>query len=249
MDDTYLVRLGRMAYQEAWDLQRATGAAVERGSLPDTVLLVEHPPVYTVGRGARGSLENLLWDEDRRRAEGIELHMVDRGGDITYHGPGQLVGYPILDLTRHGQDIHRYLRLLEDAVMRTLARFGIEAERMPPHTGVFIGQDKIAAIGVKAANWITQHGFALNVDPRLQHFTGIIPCGLGDKGVTSMAQVLGRPVALEAVMPVVEQELGAVFGFRYRAMDVDALRIAASSADREVREPSRVAVRAPKTAG
>ena len=235
--DTHLVHLGRMPYREAWDLQRATGSAVERGVLPDTILLVEHPPVYTVGRGARGSLQNLLWDEDKRQSEGIELHMVDRGGDITYHGPGQLVGYPILDLRRHGQDIHGYLRALEEAVMRTLARFGIDSERMAPHTGVFVGSDKIAAIGVKAANWVTQHGFALNVDPCLRHFTGIIPCGLGDKGVTSMARVLERPIALSEAMPVVEQELGAVFGFRYRPLDVDALRAAISGAESAPHKP------------
>ncbi len=221
--ETYLVHLGHMAYQEAWDLQRQVGAGVKSGVFPDTVLLVEHPPVYTVGRSAHDSLQNLLWDDERRRTEGIDLYMVDRGGDITYHGPGQLVGYPIIDLTRHGRDLHRYLRRLEESIIAALQYFGIDAVCKPPHTGVWIDQEKVAAIGVKASHWITQHGFALNVNPRLEHFAGIVPCGISDKGVTSMARMLGRPVDLGEVIPVMERELARTFGFEYREVDLEAL--------------------------
>jgi lipoyl(octanoyl) transferase len=218
-----LVHLGRMGYQEAWDLQRRVGDAVGSGALSDTVLLVEHPPVYTVGRSAHGSLENLLWDEHRRSEEGISLFMVDRGGDITYHGPGQLVGYPILDLNRHGKDLLQYLRRLERALIKVLARFDIAGMQDPPHTGVWVGGEKVAAIGVKASQWISQHGFALNVDPDLAHFTGIIPCGIHDKGVTSMARILGRHVAIDEVMPVVEEELAREFVFEWEPARLEEL--------------------------
>ncbi len=216
MAEANLVQLGRMSYQEAWNLQRRVGEGVGSGALLDTVLLVEHPPVYTVGRSAHGSLENLLWDEKRRQAEGIDLFMVDRGGDITYHGPGQLVGYPILNLSHHGKDLHRYLRFLEESLIRALQHFGIWAGRMPPHTGVWVGDEKVAAIGVKASHWITQHGFALNVSPQLEHFLGIVPCGIEDKGVTSMERLLGRQVSLQEVTPMVVEQLARVFEFQFR---------------------------------
>lgn len=227
--ETFLVHLGRMPYKDAWDLQRQVGESVLSGNLPDTVLLVEHPPVYTVGRSAHGSLDNLLWDDAQRQAEGIELYMVDRGGDITYHGPGQLVGYPILDLNRHGRDLHQYLRRLEESIIAVLSEFDITAERMPPHTGVWVGNEKVAAIGVKASQWITQHGFALNVNPRLEHFSGIVPCGINDKGVTSMARLLNRAVDLNDVMPVVERRLAKTFGFAYREVELEALTGAAAA--------------------
>lgn len=223
MSDANLVHLGRMEYQQAWDLQRRVGEEVGRGTLSDTILMVEHPPVYTVGRSAHGSLANLLWDDERRRQEGIDLIMVDRGGDITYHGPGQLVGYPVLNLTRHGQDLHQYLRRLESAIIKSLAHWGVDAYQLPPHTGVWVGDEKVAAIGVKASQWITQHGFALNVNPDLTHFSGIVPCGIGDKGVTSMERLLGRDVALKDVMPVVEDELAREFGFHYQPLEYKVL--------------------------
>lgn len=206
----YVVDLGSMAYEPAWELQRQVGRQVGLGQLPDVIMLVEHPPVYTLGRAARGSHENLVWDAARREQEGITFVEVDRGGDVTYHGPGQLVGYPILDLNRHGRDLHHYLRDLEEALIRALAEFGIDAGRMPPHTGVWVGSEKVAAIGVKASKWITQHGFALNVDPDLDHFAGIIPCGIQDKGVTSMRKLLGVPLTLDEVKPAVVRHLSEV---------------------------------------
>ena len=223
MKETYLVHLGRMPYQEAWDLQRQVGDGIRAGQLPDTFLLVEHPPVYTVGRGARGALTNLLWDEARRQAEGITLFQVDRGGDITYHGPGQLVGYPIINLNGYGRDLHGYLRRLEEALIGALGEFSITADRLAPHTGVWVGEEKIAAIGVKASHWITQHGFALNVEPNLEHFMGIIPCGIQDKGVTSMSRLLKRPISLKEVEPVVERHLARVFGFNFQFVDYPKL--------------------------
>jgi len=228
MPTAWTVDLGSMAYRPAWDLQRRVGQKVLDGEWPDVLLTVEHPPVYTVGRAAHGTLTNLLWDEAHLQAEGIEVFQVDRGGDITYHGPGQLVGYPILNLNRYGRDLHLYLRRLEDALIRALLVFGIEAGRMPPHTGVWVGDEKIAAIGVKASRWVTQHGFALNVDPNLAHFSGIIPCGIQDKGVTSMRRLLDRPVTLAEVRPVVLEKLAEVFSLTLTPKTLSELEMSAA---------------------
>ena len=210
MRDGLLVDLGRMPYRPAWDLQRRVGNAVLEEKIPDTVLLVEHTPVYTLGRAAHGQFTNLVWDDVTLLKEGIELVEVDRGGDITYHGPGQLVGYPIVHLGAYDNDLHRYLRLLEEALIMALGLSGISATRVPPHTGVWVGDEKIAAIGVKASRGITQHGFALNINPNLDHFRGIIPCGIRDKGVTSMQALLGELKTLEAMKSLVIQCLGEV---------------------------------------
>ncbi len=210
MRDAWAVDLGRMPYRPAWDLQRKVGAAVLDGRIPDTVLLVEHTPVYTLGRAAHGQFTNLVWDPDHLAQEGIDVVEVDRGGDITYHGPGQLVGYPILHLSAYDNDLHRYLRNLEQALINALGGFHIAAMRVPPHTGVWVGDEKIAAIGVKASQSITQHGFALNVNPNLSHFTGIIPCGIRDKGVTSMAALLNEAPTIEQVKSPVQSSLADV---------------------------------------
>jgi lipoyl(octanoyl) transferase len=220
----WCVDLGRMEYGEAWEWQRRVHALVRDGLAPDTLLLVEHPPVYTIGRGAMGSRANVLWSDAEREHHGIALYEVDRGGDVTYHGPGQQVGYPILRLDRHGHDLLVYLRDLEEAFIRLLAEFDIRAERIPPHTGVWVGADKIVAIGVKASKGVTMHGFAFNVDPDLGHFAGIIPCGIRGKGVTSLAALLGRPVTLEAVRPLVLKHLGAVLGCTWAPVDLGRLR-------------------------
>lgn len=214
---------GRMPYGTAWELQHEVGARVRAGLIPDTLIMVEHPPVYTVGRGARGSLDNLLWDDAKRASEGIELYQVDRGGDITYHGPGQLVGYPILDLHHYDRDIHGYLRKIEETLIRTVAALGVVAGRLPPHTGVWVGDEKLVAIGVKASHWITQHGFALNVEPNLSHFTGIIPCGIEDKGVTSLAKLLGRHVSLSEVRPHLEKAFSDIFQATLQQVDEEEL--------------------------
>lgn len=211
---------GTVAYDVAWERQKALVEAVRRDSAESTLLLLEHPPTYTFGR--RGKLDNLLYDAADLAREGITVHWVDRGGDVTYHGPGQLVGYPIVDLRRLQKrdtpDVHRYLRDLEQTLIDALAGFGVAARRFPGYTGVWVdgahdGEPaKIAAIGVKVSgDGITSHGFALNIDPNLAHFAGIIPCGITDHGVTSLAQVTGRPVSVTDVVPHVAAAFAAVF--------------------------------------
>ena len=218
-----VVDLGRMPYRPAWELQRRVSQAVSEEKIPDTVLLVEHTPVYTLGRAAHGQFTNLVWDDATLLAEGIELVEVDRGGDITYHGPGQLVGYPIVHLGAYDNDLHRYLRLLEEAIIMALGLCGIDAIRVPPHTGVWVGDEKIAAIGVKASRGITQHGFALNIHPDLDHFRGIIPCGIRDKGVTSMQALLPTPQTLAAMKPLVVQCLGQVLNLTLERQPLNQL--------------------------
>jgi lipoate-protein ligase B len=167
------------------------------------IYLLEHPPVYTIGRA--GGEHNVLIDEVQLKQLGISLYEVDRGGDVTYHGPGQLVGYPILPLTRWGNDVRKYIRMLEEVVIRLLRGYGIASGRIEGLSGVWVGQEKICAIGVKASrdregkSFITSHGFALNVQPNLDHFTHIVPCGIVDKGVTSMQRVLGRVLPMDEI--------------------------------------------------
>jgi lipoate-protein ligase B len=183
-------------------------AAEERAYL----LLVEHePPVITLGRGARAA--NVTASRDRLRREGIEICESSRGGDVTYHGPGQIVGYPILRLDLHGRDIHRYLRELEEVLIRVLARLGLEGRREKGQTGVWVGSDKVAAIGVAVTRWVTYHGFAPNVAPNLDHFGLIVPCGIRDAGVTSLERLLARLVTVAEVKPLLVECMVEVFGF------------------------------------
>ncbi len=178
-----------MPYAEALALQReAAMARLAGGIADDLLLLVEHPPVITLGRSAK--LGNLLASPDLLAARGVELFEVERGGDVTFHGPGQLVGYPIVDLTRHRQDLHWYLRQLEEVMIRSLAASGIEARRNPGKTGVWVGDRKIASIGVHARQWVTWHGFALNVTTDLSYFDLMVPCGIQDVTMTSVEREL-----------------------------------------------------------
>ena len=194
----YLVRdLGRLPYREAWDEQRRTHAAVADGLEPPTLLLVEHPPVITFGR--KGGHEHLLVAEAEVRARGFDLVDVERGGDVTYHGPGQLVGYPILPIGRRVRD---YLRAVEAVMVATFARFGLETAGSPGCAGVWLGDEKLVAIGVAVKRHVSFHGFAMNVHTDLAHFDAIVPCGLHDKGVTSLSRALGRHVSLDEVRPV-----------------------------------------------
>lgn len=202
-----LRRLGRIGYEEAFELQRQLVAARKQGSIPDQFLLLEHPHSITLGRN--GHMENLLASEEVLRRSGISFHPTDRGGDITYHGPGQLVGYPILDLREWKRDVGAYARGLEQVLIDTLAEFGIEAGRIPKLTGVWVGERKIAALGVHLSRWVTSHGFALNVNTDLSYFQYIVPCGL-TKPVTSMAQ-LGVNTNLEDVSKIVAEHFGRVF--------------------------------------
>lgn len=224
-------RLGLVDYAEAWELQKRLVADRADGHCGDTLLLLEHPHTYTLGRS--GKIEHLLMSEAERQARGVSVHWVDRGGDITYHGPGQLVGYPIIAVvshTVHGvesstqrdripqTDYVRYLRDIEEVLIRALAAFGVRGERAPGYTGVWVGEEKIAAIGVKVnARGISSHGFALNVCTDLSYFAGIIPCGIQCRGVTSLDRLLGRPVTINEVAEAVVASFGEVFGFEMRA--------------------------------
>jgi lipoyl(octanoyl) transferase len=227
--------LGLMNYKEAWDYQEtllqenvrlktaanATAIPTDRPvlepSLPtiNYLLFVEHPPVYTLGKS--GNLENVLINEDERRQQGIEFFHTNRGGDITFHGPEQIVGYPILDLEKFYTDIGRYLRELEEVIILTLAEYGITAGRSPGETGVWIDaaikgkERKICAMGVRCSRWVTMHGFALNVNTDLNYFNHIIPCGIQNKKVTSIKQELGKTVDMEEVKEKLKRNFSRVF--------------------------------------
>jgi lipoyl(octanoyl) transferase len=196
--------LGRLPYKMAWDRQLDVA---EKGF--DTLILVEHPPVLTLG--ASFHEENLLHPREWYEANGVAIHETDRGGDVTFHGPGQLVIYPIFDVSRHGKDLHKWLRDLEETMIRTLAHFGLTGRRFPPHTGAWIGDRKVAAIGIKVRRWISLHGIALNCDNDLGIFDEFVPCGIHDYGVTSISAEIGRNVGVEEVKPVVVQAFRQVF--------------------------------------
>ena len=205
--------LGRLPYAEAWDLQKAFwDGRVTGRSQDDYLLLLEHPHTYTVGRNGDGS--NLLIPEEELAAIGAELHHVDRGGDITYHGPGQLVGYPIFEVPRlpNGFDMVGHVRRIEAAIIAALADLGIDAWPEDGFTGVWAEQGKVAAIGVRVARGVSMHGFAINVDPNLDYFNRIIPCGISDRPVTSVTEILGRTVSIEEVVEALLPHIAAVFG-------------------------------------
>ncbi len=207
------ISLGEISYQPALDLQQALRQERIADQRPDTLLLLEHPPVLTLGRKARE--EDILVDTEALRSRGVDIVRIDRGGDVTYHGPGQLVGYLIFHLSVTRGSIKRFVYLLEESLIRTLREFGIEADRNPLHRGVWIGQEKIAALGLSVSRQVTMHGFALNVRPDLSHFRWIIPCGIRDAGVTSMERILKRPITVEEVKPVALHAIADTFGFSY----------------------------------
>jgi len=208
-------RLGRIDYQEALDLQKALVEERRAGRIGDTLLLLEHPPVITLGVKTRRGPSHIVASADRLVEEGVTVHETGRGGDVTYHGPGQLVGYPIFDLKPDRCDVHRYVRDLEEVLIRAVRTFGVEARRVKGLTGVWVGQpgreDKLAAIGVRISRWITSHGFALNVGGDLRHFELIVPCGITDRGVTSLERLLGRPVPMPDVEAAIVEGVGSVF--------------------------------------
>ena len=212
-------RLGLVPYPEAWALQNRLADARRAGLAPDTLILLEHPHTYTIGRS--GTRDHVFLTESELAARGITCLDVDRGGDVTYHGPGQLVGYSIFDLGSQ-PDVGRYLRNLEDCLIETLVDFGIAAGRLSGYTGVWIGDRKIAAIGVKVSQGVTTHGFALNVSTDLSLFTHILPCGIPDKGVTSMALEVGRAPA----MTEVEARVMAHFSNRFAVPETIAAHVA-----------------------
>jgi lipoate-protein ligase B len=218
--------LGRVDYPAAWSWQRELFLARLEGDIEDTVMLLEHPPTYTLGR--RASEEDLVYDSPERVARGISLYNVDRGGRATYHGPGQLVGYPILALGER-YDVVAYLRQLEEALIRTAADLGVEAHRDPEHTGVWVGSNKIGAIGVKITRGITMHGFAFNVTTDLDMFRGIVPCGLQDRWVTSIAAESGTAHSVKEVGALAANHVADVFSRGLAWVHPDTLRARGSA--------------------
>jgi lipoyl(octanoyl) transferase len=205
----HVEHLGLVDYADSLCLQRERVAARKAGVTPDTLLLLEHPHVYTLGRNAKK--DNILLSTEQLAARGAQVFEIDRGGDVTYHGPGQLVGYPILDLTQHRRDIAWYMRSLEEVLIAVARDYGIEAGRLAGAPGVWVGNDKLAAMGVHISRWVTSHGFALNVNTDLRYFDWIVPCGLRDKGVTSLQKLLGRRVDMDEVIERVVCHFGEVF--------------------------------------
>jgi len=210
MQTLHTTYLGLTRYQAAWDLQKKLFDLRVAGEIGDILLLNEHAPVYTLGKS--GDDNHLLAGKADLEQQGIDLHHIDRGGDVTFHGPGQLVGYPIMNIAGERADVHQYLRTIEEVIIRTLAGYGIAGTRDSDFTGVWVGNNKIAAIGIKVAHWVTMHGFALNVNTDLTYFDRIIPCGIFHKGVTSMERLLGRTIPLEDIAGQIIIHSGEIFG-------------------------------------
>ena len=230
MNSCYIVDIGLVGYAEAWELQKRLVAARKAGAIADVLLLCEHPHVITLGRN--GKREHLLASEQVLRQKGVEFHSSDRGGDITYHGPGQLVGYPILNLGAIRKDVVWYVRMLEELMIRVTAEFGITSERVAGKTGIWVRgtnnlnapgvtEEKLGAIGVHISRWVTSHGFAYNVSTDLRYFDLIVPCGITGRKATSLEKILERAVTrMETVQPVL-RNFGEVFGLEMRETSRD----------------------------
>lgn len=232
MKSYYIVDLGLIGYAEAWELQKRLVTARKYGAIGDVLLLCEHPHVITLGRN--GKREHLLASEQVLRQKGVEFHSSDRGGDITYHGPGQLVGYPILNLAAIRKDVVWYVRMLEEVMIRATTEFGITAERVAGKTGIWVRgtndpnvpgatEEKLGAIGVHISRWVTSHGFAYNVSTDLRYFDLIVPCGIAGRKTTSLEKILGRAVTRKEVVQPVVRNFGEVFGLDVREMSRDDL--------------------------
>ncbi len=245
MKDLLVVDLGLAEYGAAWELQRRVAAARKAAAIPDVLLLCEHPHVITLGRS--GKISNLRAPDHLLRQVGVSFFVTNRGGDITYHGPGQLVGYPILNLAEIRRDVGWYVRSLEEAMIRATAEFGVASKRVPGCTGVWVNvpagaaeknevkevkeakeckdEEKLAAIGVHLSRWVTSHGFAYNVSTNLRYFDLIVPCGIAGKRATSLEKLLGRRVELAETAPRIAARLGEIFGFVPRACGRDELEL------------------------
>jgi lipoyl(octanoyl) transferase len=243
MKELVVIDLGLVEYGAAWELQRRVATARKAGAIPDVLLLCEHPHVITLGRS--GKISNLRAPDQMLRRMGVSFFETNRGGDITYHGPGQLVGYPILNLAEIRRDVAWYVRSLEEAMIRATAEFGIASTRVPRRTGVWVDvrarsaagnevkeikeveevkdEEKLAAIGVHLSRWVTSHGFAYNVSTDLRYFELIVPCGIAGKRATSLQKLLGRRVEMAVVAPLIAARLGEIFGLDPRASGRDAL--------------------------
>jgi lipoyl(octanoyl) transferase len=209
-------RLGVVSYADALALQQTLVEDRKAGRIPDQLLLLQHPPVITLGVKNRHDRSHIVATEDALEQEGVAVFETGRGGDVTYHGPGQLVGYPIISLKPDRCDVHRYVRDLEQVLIQTAAAFGVVAGRIPGLTGAWVGDDKLAAIGVRISRWVTSHGFAFNVNTDLSHFDLIVPCGIADRGVTSIERLLGHPIQLDRVELAAIEAFLDVFGGRLR---------------------------------
>ena len=205
MSQLNVITKGLVPYETAWEFQRELHAQRLAGHIPDTLVLLEHPPVYTFGKNSDRS--NLIDPQD------AEVIQSDRGGDITWHGPGQLVGYPIINLEDHKKSVSWYMRNLEEVIINTLNQFEISGDRISGMTGVWVGNQKVCAMGVRLSHWVTMHGFALNVGPDMSYFNGMIPCGIKGKGVVSMKELLGNEIHVKDVIPPLSQAFRSVCGF------------------------------------
>lgn len=203
--------LGFIDYKEAWDLQKEIFSKRVSCEVEDCLLLLEHPNTYTLGKTAHR--KNLKGSEEYLKKNNISVYDIDRGGDITYHGPGQIVGYPIIDLNNWYKDTHKYLRALEEVIIKTCSEYGLNCDRNLKHTGVWIGDKKIAAIGIKVSRWITMHGFAFNVNTDLNLFNGIIPCGIQDKSVTSLSKELNSEISIQEVKDKLLNNFSTFFNY------------------------------------
>lgn len=219
----WVVRAGTMEYGVALSLQRTLLAARRSGLIDNVLLILEHPPTYTIGRRLRAG-EHLLYGEEALRDRGIRVYETDRGGDITCHGPGQLVGYTIFDIAAWYQDVYRYLRDIEAVIIGCLGDFGIEGHRLEGITGVWVEGRKVAALGIRVSWWVAMHGFSVNVRPDLSLYEGIVPCGIADREVTSMERILGRPVSMDEVQKSLLRNLDDVFGMEFEEMSLPELK-------------------------
>jgi lipoyl(octanoyl) transferase len=215
----YWLELGIEEYGKIFQLQKRLNEARRRGDIPDIILLLEHWPCFTIGR--KGGRDHILVSEQLLDDEGIRVYETDRGGDITYHGPGQLVCYPILDLNEYGSDVHAYAHRLEETVIRTLESFGIPAARKEGYPGVWVDDAKIGAEGIGIRHWVTMHGVSLNVCPELRHFSFIVPCGISRWGVTSMKELLCLPVDIELVRREMRRQVSDIFGLILEDMKME----------------------------
>lgn len=213
--------LGRKPFAEAWELQKQLVLQRQADEIPDCLLLVEHPPVYTLGKG--GKAEHLLVDRQQLEQLGAEFVPIDRGGDITFHGPGQLVAYPILNLREYHLDVHQYLRALEEVTIQALTAYGVAAGRLDGLTGVWVDGAKIAAIGVRLSRWVSMHGIAVNVAPDLSYFRHIIPCGLAARPVTSLEKITGKKISIEEFSKIFIEAFEKVFGVKLQPVSAATL--------------------------
>jgi lipoyl(octanoyl) transferase len=208
-----LLDLGALGYLECWARQKEIVAKIQADESPETLVFVEHPAVYTLGASFHES--NFLFDRDEYARRGVDIQSTDRGGDITYHGPNQLVIYPLFDIRRHGKDLHKWLRDLEETIIQVAQAYGLEGKRSPVNTGVWVGVNKVAAIGIKVSRWVSLHGIALNCNNDLTPFEWIVPCGIEGYGVTSLSKELGRDVPPNEVKPKVVKAFENVFDMTF----------------------------------